>query len=224
MSDTDPKFSDLLTRPRDDRLILQFSTAAPDWRYEKYLPSMGKKFPISLAFNRNWGSGLIRRANHSPFSHVDILMKDGNLLGASNSPDAPFIHGNPSGVALRPFDYQPFAYRRQMVLATARGDDIRRMAVTQLGKAFDTTSLRDFVSDAFPGQRDWRLNETWFCAELAVWAMEMGGFWASKTLTWPRNRVSPTDILLVCLMDDRWMNRDTFWEPIEGLVLGPGEH
>lgn len=214
-------FSELLDRPREDRLILQFSTAAPDWKHER-LPKFLKKFPQRLLFDRNWGSGLIRRACHSPFSHVDMLMKDGTLLGASASPDAPVIHGNPLGVAVRPFDYQEFAYRRQMFIDTERADDIRRIAVTQLGKGFDNSALKDFMSDSFPGFRDWRLTESWFCAELVMWAMEAGYMWDGP-LPWPRNRVSPTDILMMMLGDARWINRNTFWNPVPGLVLGPGE-
>jgi hypothetical protein len=57
---------DFLARPRDDRLILQFSTAAPDWRW-KWTPGLMKKFPLNFLSNKNWGSGLIRRACHSPF-------------------------------------------------------------------------------------------------------------------------------------------------------------
>jgi hypothetical protein len=212
---------ELLDRPRDDRLILQFSTSAPDWRFN--VPGFLKRFPFKLAFDKNFFSGLIRRANHSPFSHCDLLLKDGTLLGASDSPDAPVIHGNPRGVAQRPFNYQEFAYRRQMIIATPRADDIRRIAVSQLGKGFDNSSLTDFVSDSFPGQRDWRLSDVWFCAELCAYSMEVGGFWQPKPLIWPRNRVSPTDLLLVCLMDDRWLNREDFWKPIPGLQLGPSE-
>jgi hypothetical protein len=217
-----PTLQELLDRPRDDRLILQFSTAAPDWRF-KNIPQALKKFPFNLLLDRNYGSELIRRANHSPFSHIDMLMKDGTLIGASDSPNAPFIHGNPRGVAQRPFNYQEFAYRRQMVLATHRADDIRRIWVSQLGKGFDNSALKDFISASFPGRRDWRLTDDWFCAEGVVWAMETGGYWGSKPLQWPKNRVSPTDILLMLLNDDRWLNRETFWEPIKGLQLGPHE-
>jgi hypothetical protein len=213
---------ELLARPRDNRLILQFSTAAPDWKY-KHLPRFCKRWPISMLFNKNWGSGMIRRANHSPFSHVDILMKDGSLVGASDSPWAPYIHGNPRGVASRPMDYQLFAYRRQMVLETDRAEDIRRMVITQLGKSYDGGSLKDMISDKFPGDRDWRLTDSWFCSELAAWAMETGHFWGPQQLRWPKNRVSPTDLLLMCIHDERWLNRDTFWQPIPGLVLGEGE-
>lgn len=217
-----PTLQDLLDRPRDDRLILQFSTAAPDWKYKK-LPRFFKRWPVSMMFNKNWGSGLIRRACHSPFSHVDMVLKDGALLGASDSPWAPHTHGNPRGVASRPFDYQKFAYRRQMVLATDRADDIRRIWATQLGKSFDSGALRNFINDSFPGERDWRLTDSWFCAEGVVWAMEVGHFWGPQQLRWPKNRVSPTDILMMCINDPRWLNRDTFWQPIPGLVLGEGE-
>ena len=56
-----------------------------------------------------------------------------------------------------------------------------------------------------------------------MWAMEMGYFWGPPPLPWPKNRVSPTDILMMCLSDKRWLNKETFWNPIPGLVLGPGE-
>jgi hypothetical protein len=217
-----PTLAELLARPRDDHLILQFSTAAKDWKFE-HIPQALKRFPFSLLLDRNWASGLIRRANHSPFSHVDMVLKDGTLLGASDSPNALFIAGNPRGVAQRPFDYQKFAYRRQMVIATERADDIRRIAVSQLGKAFDNSSIKDFASDSFPGQRDWRLDDSWFCAELAMWAMETGYLWGPPPLKWPKNRVSPTDMLMMMLGDERWINADTFWLPIPGLQLDPGE-
>lgn len=109
-----------------------------------------------------------------------------------------------------------------MVIQTRRADDIRALALSQLGKSFDNGSLRDFISDKFPGERDWRLDDHWFCAELVMWAMEAGYLWDGP-LAWPKNRVSPTDILMVMLADSRWLNKDTFWQPIPGLVLGNHE-
>ena len=150
-------------------------------------------------------------------------MKDGSLLGASNSPHAPVIQGNPRGVAARPANYHKFAYRRQMILATPRADDIRRLWATQLGKPYDGTVMNDFLSDAFPGSRDWRLDETWFCSEGVMWAMEAGYFWGPPPVNWPKNRVSPTDLLLMLATDERWINKDTFWKPIPGLELEPWE-
>lgn len=152
-----------------------------------------------------------------------MLMEDGNWLGASDNPGAPVIRGNARGVAIRPPEYQQFNYRRWMVLNTERADDIRAIAATQVGKDFDNTGLKEFIGDKFPGMRDWRLDKSWWCSELMAWAMEAGGFWQPRLLMWPKNRVSPTDLLLVCLMDERWVNRDSFWLPVPGLKLGPEE-
>ena len=73
---------------------------------------------IKLQFSRSTElvSRLIAMACRSPFSHVDIVLPDGNLLGASDSPDAPVLEGNPKGVAIRPPNYQPFAIRRQALI------------------------------------------------------------------------------------------------------------
>jgi hypothetical protein len=202
-------------------LVLQFSTVAPDWY--RWTPSFLRRIPFHILFDKNWASPWIRRVNHSPFSHVDFVLDDDSLLGASDSPSAPVIKGNPRGVAIRPPDYEDFAYRRRMVIETDRLDDIINIALTQLGKDFDNSGIKDFMSDKFPGMRDWRLNNSWFCAELAMWAMETGGLWQPYRVIWPRNRVSPTDIVLTLLMDPRFVNRATFWEPVPGLELGPHE-
>jgi hypothetical protein len=192
-----------------DLLALQFSTAAPPPHW----------------WEIDWSAG-IRRACHSPFSHVDMEMEDGNLLGASNSPDAPIVvtvpPGNPGGVALRPPDYQQFGYRRRMLLKTARAADIRAIWHSQLGKAFDHSALLDMISDKFPGARDWRLTDAWFCGDGIFWSMETGDFW-NGPVPWPKNRVSPTDIIMFLLNDPRFVNRDTFWLPIPGLKLGSME-
>jgi hypothetical protein len=55
-----------------------------------------------------------------------------------------------------------------------------------------------------------------------VWALEEGKFWHNK-LQWPKNRASATDLLLLNMMDDRWVNRDVFWDHVPSLILGPHE-
>lgn len=186
-----------------EHLILQFSTSSD-----------------SVA---NWASAAIRRLCHSPFSHVDTVLPDGNLLGSSaQGPHSPVIKGNPQGVAIRPPNYQKFGIRRQMILRTDKVNAMHNWSMTQLGKDFDNTALWDFIGDDFPGTRDWREPTKWFCSEKKVVAFEEGGFFAYP-LPWPKNRVTPTDLLLILLMDDRWINRDTFWQPIPGLELDKGE-
>lgn len=171
----------------------------------------------------NWASALIRRMCHSPFSHVDFVLDDGNLLGASDNPTAPFVVGNPRGVAIRPVNYQAFGVRRQMVICTNKAGIILDFAKSQLGKPFDSGALQDFFSENFPGHRDWRENGRWFCAELVIWAFERALYWQTDLL-WPKNRVSPTDIFLIFLTDPNWVNRETFWSPVQGLTLGGREH
>ena len=92
-------------------------------------------------------------------------------------------------------------------------------ALSQLGKPFDKSSLLDFLSDHFPGRRDWRHHEKWFCAELMIWAFEEAGYWPNPPLSWPKNRCSPTDLLLLFITDPNFINADTFWDPIPGLKL-----
>jgi hypothetical protein len=182
------------------------------------------RFSTSTSKASNWASAAIRRLNHSPFSHVDYLLPDGNLLGASDQgPKSPCIKGNPQGVAIRPSNYQLFGYRRDMVLKTDLADVVLGLAMAQLGKPFDSTALWDFLADDFPGVRDWSDPAAWFCAELKVATLDMAGLFAPKKLMWPKNRVSPTDLLLILQMDDRWINRENFWNPIPGLALDPGE-
>lgn len=204
------------------QLVLQFSTCAPQWR--PWVPQQFRdpRKLFCIVGDRYWATPLVRRMSHSPFSHCDAVLPDGNLLGASDNPNAPTIKGNPRGVAIRPPSYQPFRYRRRMILQTDRADDVIAIALTQLGKDFDNSGLREFFSDEFPDGRNWRLDSHWWCSELFAWAMEAGQFWPHP-LAWPKARVSPTDLLLVCLTDPRWTNRDTFWMPVPGLKLGEGE-
>jgi hypothetical protein len=172
----------------------------------------------------NWSSALIRRMCHSPFSHVDMILPDGNLLGASDSVGAPIIKGNPRGVAVRPPDYQDFGIRRRMTIQTPLSGKIIDAGMSQLGKPFDHAALQEFLSDKFPGLRNWRDPAAWFCAELCTWSFETGGYWFPSTLAWPKNLVSPTDQLLLFMMDANWADRDIFWDPVPGLKLGAGEH
>ena len=52
---TETTLRELLNRPRDDRLILQFSTTATEWRI-RGLPKLFKRLPFSLLFDKGVGS------------------------------------------------------------------------------------------------------------------------------------------------------------------------
>lgn len=195
-----------------DHITIQFSTTtSTTWR-QKW---------------DNRASLLIRAILHgSPFSHCGFVLGDEGVLDATDSPDAPILHttpeGNPRGVALRPHDYQEWGTRRRMVLRTDKADAIIAVAMSQLGKPFDSSavSFRSFIdTDSFPRAKDWRDPSAWFCAEFVVWAEECGDFW-DHPLIYPKQRISPIDLLMIHIADQRFINRRIFWEPVPGLERG----
>jgi|SRR5215831_15739555 len=207
----------------NDQLIVQFSTTA--WFLEpphRWVPPSGLLKLLRMRWENKF-SWVIRKACHSPFSHMDFVLPgtEGYLLGSSNmGAGSPHVTGNPCGVAVRPSNYQPWGARRRMIIRTDKADAILTAAMTQLGKPFDNSALYQFIGK-WP-TRDWRDHGQWFCAELCLWATETGNYWNRK-LIWPKNRGSPTDYLLLFLFDDNFVNWETFWEPVPGLQLDPGE-
>lgn len=226
---------------------------------------MGDTLSLQFSTSTEWQSAIIRTLCGSPFSHVDIILPDGNLLGASGSPDAPVIEGNPGGVAIRPPDYQKFGLRCTATITTDKAGAIIAAAKSQLGKAFDNSALYSFLVDpllpedrtwmrqwvgskllagfaerlidhyippqhlkSFIGRssdaKAWNNTDSWFCAELAAWAIEAGGYWDPRKFGWPLARVSPTDLLLVFSQDANFINRDTFWTTLgNALNTGAGQ-
>jgi hypothetical protein len=179
---------------------------------------------IRLQFSKSTEnvSKLIAWACRSPFSHVDYVMQDGNLLGASDSPHAPYIEGNPGGVAIRPPDYQPFAIRRIANIYTparveARFEELMR---AQLGEPFDDMAMHAVFKPDNMGNRDWRDASAWFCSEMFAWGFEESGALDVPPLV-SKDRVTPADLLLI--VSHLVSNAETFWQPIPGLTLGPHE-
>lgn len=179
---------------------------------------------IKLQFSRSTEniSKLIAWACRSPFSHVDYVLEDGNLLGASDSPNAPYISGNPSGVAIRPPDYQLFAIRRVAHVycptrVESRFDEIIR---SQIGEPFDSHAMHAVFKPDNMGNRDWRDASAWFCSELKAWGFEEAGAFDVVPLV-SKDRVTPADLLL--MISHLVANAETFHQPIPGLQLGPHE-
>ena len=166
-------------------------------------------------------SALIRRLCHSKFSHVDILLPDGTCLGASNSPHAPYIEGNPNGVAIRPVNYQEFGIRRIATLVSTPEVEklFYEIAMTQLGKPFDDAALQAFLSADVEGNRDWREEGMWFCSEYATWSLEQAKFFPYELVS-AKNRVSPADLSIYL---NPYMDVAAFQQPIPGLTLGKHE-
>jgi hypothetical protein len=176
------------------------------------------QYSTSLA----WQSTLIRRFSHSPFSHVDLVLPDGNLLGASDSPDAPSIRGNPRGVAVRPAEYQPFGIRRWAVIRTTKKheDIFYPWIEAQIGKPFDSGAMHALIGEPEFNIRDWRDPEMWYCSEMLVAGFDFSGLFPYELVT-PKNRVSPGDSLLI--LNPYIESIKDLYQPIPGIKLGPKE-
>jgi hypothetical protein len=178
---------------------------------------------ITLQFSTSleWQSWIIRKFSHSRFSHVDVVMPDGNLHGASNSPNAPYIRGNPNGVAIRPPDYQLFGTRRWAKIRTRLEDEKRfyDFLEAQLGKPFDDTAMKAIIRDP-DEHRDWADPSAWFCSEELVCGFDAAGQFPWDLVV-PKNRVSPADLVL--LLNPFLEDVEAFNKPIPGLKLGPHE-
>jgi len=170
------------------KVVLQFSRCAPLTLRERWQQKAWVDFSL-------W----ICRLTHSPFSHVDCVLEDGNLLGASDNPYAPVIRGNARGVAIRPPEYQRFAVRRNVTIRTSdrRANRFYDFCMAQLGKPFDSEALKPsvFLSPQFHN-RDWRTDDKWFCAELAGRATEVAPL-LDWTIPGIKNRITPADLILL---------------------------
>ncbi len=146
------------------------------------------------------GSAKIRWLTRSQFSHVDVDVGYG-LLGASDSPDAICIRGNPRGVAVRPYEYQKFGRRHHAHIKTPLAPYIIEKLESQLGKPFDQRAMYALFA---PWLRTGILFDPsqWYCMELVLWAFD-GEHGPHKQRFFPyelaieRNIVTPEDGVLI---------------------------
>ena len=127
----------------------------------------------------SWG---IRYWTAGPFSHVDTVLDDGQLLGARAD----------GGVAIRPGNYAKFSKITQVYLSAR--DTQERVFHTfedaQLGKPYDHSAIWGFAAN-----RDWRDPQKWFCSELVLAALEESQW--CPPLDIPSNKVTPVSLYLI---------------------------
>lgn len=119
-------------------------------------------------------SWLIRKFTWSDYSHVDFVLPNGQLLGASSN----------GGVAIRPAGRYS-AKDRFVVDAPASVLDI---AASQLGKPYDWPAILGMAT-----RHNWQNDQAWFCSELVFWAFKQAH---SPLLNAPKHRITPRDLLL----------------------------
>lgn len=132
---------------------------------------------ITLQFSTTPGIGsrVIRWATWSPFSHVDLVLDDGRLLGATAR----------HRVAIR--DPEPVsACARFQVSAPV---DVIASARTKIGRPYDWSGIFGWGF-----RRNWQEEDDWFCSELIAWAFQEAG---CPLLRFDRShRITPRDLLL----------------------------
>lgn len=147
---------------------------------------------VTLQFSAqdDLGSLAIRYFEHGQWSHVDLVLPDGSLLGARSDK----ILGIPPGVQVRPSTYANFTSKQIVALPCAdhQAEAAYEFAHEQIGKPYDATAIL-----AFAIGRDWRSDDSWFCSELAAAAIEMCGIIPYK-LAVTENKVTPGDLFLIC--------------------------
>jgi hypothetical protein len=159
------------------------------------MPEIHIQYSTSHAF----ASSVIRRLCHSPFSHVDIVLrseKEHGLLGVSGE-DRKI--GDLGGVRIRPnpaWEYRgPPKIARVANVADSVYDTFLEVARSQIDKPFDNGALWDFLSDT-PDDRNWRKPDAWFCSEYVIWCLEQAGFFPYELVV-AKNRITPADSLLL---------------------------
>lgn len=141
-----------------------------------------------FAGNGSFGSRMIEWFDHGAYSHVDIVLPSGELLGARND----VIDGIPAGVQIRPPNYVSGdnVLRVDLPAPAAVVERFYELAHAQIGKPYDRTAIVGFVVG-----RDWREDDSWFCSELFMWLLEQSGY--LHRLSAPCEKIAPDDALLV---------------------------
>lgn len=112
-------------------------------------------------------------------SHVDFVLPDGQLLGASWE----------DGVALR--DFNPDDYDRvERYTVDMADEEVLVHAMSRLGDGYDFAGVLGFLI-----RKDVQDANDWFCSEFVAWAFQMAGTpilnpWADNS------KLSPSQLLL----------------------------
>jgi uncharacterized protein YycO len=139
---------------------------------------------ITLQFSTQpgWQSAFIRFATWSDWSHVDVLLEDGTLLGSRMD----------GGVKIRPANYANFS--KKALYQIDAPAEVMDFAKKQVGLPYDSTGIINFGA-----HRDWRQPDSYFCSELIAAAFEAGNLPLLNPDT-PSSRISPRDLTLSPLL------------------------
>jgi hypothetical protein len=135
-----------------------------------------------------WTSRAIEWFSAGGFSHVDIVLPTGELLGARSD----VIKRIAPGVQIRPPFYEKWKKRvvMQLVVEPAVERKFLDFALKQRFLPYDHTAIWGFAAG-----RDWREPDSWFCSELVAASLEQSG--AVPVLYSPANKIMPAGLATV---------------------------
>lgn len=140
---------------------------------------------IQLVTQKGFASAAIRYLTYSDFSHVDLVLPRGSLLGARMD----------GGVAIRKPDYGAFTSKARFAChpGAAVERKVYEFAHSQVGKPYDHLGICNLFL-----QRNWKEEDSWFCSELIAAAFEHAEY---PLLNVPNSdRVTPRDLTLSPLL------------------------
>jgi len=143
---------------------------------------------ITLQFSttNQIGSRLIRSMTWSWASHCDIVLPDGNLLGA-------LALENGGGVQIHPMRELDHYARVERFIVEDAPESIIDIALMQLGKKYDWEGIFGFLFK----KRQWQSDEKWFCSELIAYAFQEAGYPLVRDFSY---RITPRDLVSSVLL------------------------
>lgn len=130
------------------------------------------------------GSAIIRWGTHCPYSHVDGVMPDGNLLGCRLG----LLTAEPPGVQIRPPNYTTFSATQRMAFPV------------DATKCFDIA--KTYIGDSYSWEEDVGYVIPWFWKHIGHKAFNCSSFWhhvmkqaGLAVFDAPEYSVSPRDLL-----------------------------
>jgi hypothetical protein len=137
---------------------------------------------LQFVLGSDFSSQAIAWFSQGHLSHVDAIMRDGQLLGARDDEAG----GQPPGVRIRPAGYAKFKQRLLMTIPANAEQDGRFYSFLwdQLGKPYDPSAIWGFVTG-----RNWREPDSWICSELVTAAGEAAGILPRLYLA--ANKITP---------------------------------
>lgn len=140
---------------------------------------MPDRIQLKFSAGIGWVSEAIRWRTWGPWSHVDICLDDGQLVGALEGRGGVVLHDGTKAKRVM-----------RVTVPVPEGGRGLNFAVGQVGKGYDYAAC----IGGFMFRADWMDNhDKWFCSELAAATLIHSGL--REPLVGSTNRISPSGLV-----------------------------